>query len=183
MLKSNELLPVILCGGTGSRLWPLSRKSFPKQYLSIDPKANFSFLQTTLNRIKSLENIHSPIIVCNEEHRFITAEQLREINIKPHTILLEPHSKNTAPAIGIAALSSLTKGSDPILLILPSDHQIKNDEEFLSCIKNAQQFACEGKIITFGVKPTSPSTGYGYIKTNTKIYSKELKPYPIEKFF
>ena len=182
MSKGNKIQPVILCGGTGSRLWPLSRKSFPKQYLSIDPKSTFSFLQTTVNRIKSLENIQRPIIVCNEEHRFITAEQLREINITPHTILLEPLSKNTAPAIAIAALSSLSEDDDPILLILPSDHQIRNNEEFLLCIKNAKQFANEGKIITFGVKPTNPSTGYGYIKTNKEFHNKELKPHKIESF-
>ena len=117
MRKKEKLLPVILCGGSGSRLWPLSRKSLPKQYLSIDSESEFSFLQTTLNRIKDLGIENEPIIICNEEHRFITAEQIRQVKIKPNAILLEPHSRNTAPAVAIAALHSLSisRESRPVL--------------------------------------------------------------------
>ena len=103
----NKIIPVILAGGTGSRLWPLSRESFPKQYLSLDPNNKKSFLQKTQERLKGIDNITDPIIICNEVHRFIVAEQLREININPHKIILEPCGKNTAPAITIAALIAL----------------------------------------------------------------------------
>ena len=119
MKNNNKILPIILCGGSGSRLWPLSRRSFPKQYLSINPQNNYSFLQTTLQRINDLADYENPILICNEEHRFITAEQLRQIKIKPTSILLEPSSQNTAPAIACAALHAISLKNDPILLILP----------------------------------------------------------------
>ena len=131
MDEDNKIVPIILCGGSGSRLWPMSRRSLPKQYLSLDAKDKSSFLQITLQRVKNLKQFDDPIVVCNEEHRFITAEQIREININPKSILLEPCSKNTAPAIASAALNSISKGYDPILLILPSDHLIKNNNKFL----------------------------------------------------
>ena len=182
MKIQNRLLPIVLCGGTGSRLWPLSRKSFPKQYLKIDPKNNYSFLQTTLNRIKELKNICNPIIVCNEEHRFITAEQIRAIKIRADSILLEPCSRNTAPAIAIAAIHSLGQGYDPTLLIIPSDHQIKNDFQFLEPIKKAEKFVNPEKIILFGIRPQFPSTAYGYIKANEKLTVEDFIPRRIEEF-
>ena len=182
MAIQSRILPIILCGGSGTRLWPLSRKSYPKQYLSINPKDKFSFLQKTLNRLKKLENKTAPIIVCNEEHRFITAEQVREINITPKSILLEPCSRNTAPAIAIAALSCISDEDDPILLILPSDHQVKNNLEFLKSIREATKVATKDKIITFGVKPKNPATGYGYIKSNKNLFEGKLNAYQIEKF-
>ena len=182
MAFKSHILPIILCGGSGSRLWPLSRKSYPKQYLSINPKDKFSFLQKTLNRIKNLENIKEPIIVCNEEHRFITAEQVRELSIQPKSILLEPCSRNTAPAIAIAALCSISDEYDPILLILPSDHQVKNNLVFLKSIREAMKVAMKGKIITFGVKPKNPATGYGYIKSNKSLFEGDFNAYQIERF-
>ena len=182
MNKKNTLLPVILCGGSGSRLWPLSRKSFPKQYLSIDIDDNFSFLQNTLNRIKNLKNLDQPIVICNQEHRFITAEQMRKIEIKPKSIILEPFSRNTAPAIAIAAMESMKNGNDPILLVLPSDHQIKDNQEFLKSIMSINNINLEKKILTFGIKPHSPSTAYGYIKSGKSKNEKEKFPQKIEKF-
>ena len=182
MIKKEKLLPVILCGGSGSRLWPLSRKSLPKQYLSIDSKSEFSFLQTTLNRIKDLEKENEPIIICNEEHRFITAEQIRNVKIKPNAILLEPCSRNTGPAVAITALHSLSLGDDPVLLILPSDHLIKDEEEFIKSVRNAQGYASEGKIITFGIKAKHPATGYGYIQSESPLDGDENSPSPIKKF-
>ena len=182
MKNQSRLLPIVLCGGSGSRLWPLSRKSFPKQYLKIDPKNNHSFLQTTLNRIKKIKDIFNPIIVCNEEHRFITAEQIRAIKINPDSILLEPCSRNTAPAIAVAALHSLENGDDPTLLIIPSDHQIRNDIEFLESIKKAEKFVNSERIILFGIKPQFPSTAYGYIKANKKLTIDDFIPHRIENF-
>ena len=131
MRKGVQLIPVILCGGSGSRLWPLSRKSYPKQFLNLNIKSNKSLLQQTQERLLSLKNISSPIVICNEEHRFIVAEQMREIGVNPSAIILEKEGKNTGPAISIAALKSLEIFQDPILLILSSDHLILNNDNFL----------------------------------------------------
>ena len=163
-MNETSLLPVILCGGTGSRLWPLSRSSFPKQYLSLFEENKNSLLQETQFRLKNLKNIQEPIIICNEEHRFIVAEQMRKINIKPKSILLEPFGKNTAPAIISAALKSSEDGEDPTLLILSADHKITDIDQFLSVINKARKYCDDGKIVTFGVVPTSPEIGYGYIE-------------------
>ena len=180
-MNETSLLPVILCGGTGSRLWPLSRSSFPKQYLSLFDENNHSLLQETQYRLKNLINIQLPIIICNEDHRFIVAEQMREINIKPKSILLEPFGKNTAPAIISAALKASENGRDPILLILSADHKIQDIDQFLLVINKARKYCNEGKIVTFGVLPTSPEIGYGYINASVGI-ENELKAYKIEKF-
>ena len=180
-MNETSLLPVILCGGTGSRLWPLSRSSFPKQYLSLFEENKNSLLQETQFRLKNLKNIQEPIIICNEEHRFIVAEQMRKINIKPKSILLEPFGKNTAPAIISAALKSSEDGEDPTLLILSADHKITDIDQFLSVINKARKYCDDGKIVTFGVVPTSPEIGYGYINASVPI-EKHLKAYPIEKF-
>ena len=145
-------------------------------------KKNSSFLQNTIQRIKGLENYQNPIIVCNEEHRFITAEQLREIKIKTNAIILEPSSQNTAPAIAVSALRAIEDGEDPILLVLPSDHQIKNGSHFLNAIKKAQSASLEGKIVTFGIKPNNPSTGFGYIKSKESLNENIDIPFQIEKF-
>ena len=143
---------------------------------------NSTFLQTTIKRIKGLENCENPIIVCNEEHRFITAEQLRQIEVEPGAILLEPSSQNTAPAIAVSALRSLNKGEDQLLLILPSDHLITDTTNFLESIKKAQPAAMDGKIVTFGIKPNNPSTGFGYIKAKGTFKKENNQPYQIEKF-
>ncbi len=180
-MNSTSFSPVILCGGTGSRLWPLSRSSFPKQYLSLFDESKNSLLQETQSRLKNLINIDSPIIICNEDHRFIVAEQMRGINIKPKSILLEPFGRNTAPAIISAALKGSEDGSDPTLLILSADHKIEDIDQFLEVINKARKYCEEGKIVTFGVVPTSPEIGYGYINASVPIESS-LQAYPIEKF-
>ena len=130
-MKKNKILPVILCGGKGERLWPLSRESFPKQFLSIGNKEDKSLLQKTFERISAIENLEPPILICNEDHRFIAAEQIREIDLKTKTILLEPFSRGTAPAIALSAIKALKEGSDPILLVLSSDHEILDEEGFI----------------------------------------------------
>ena len=119
---NNCILPVVLCGGSGTRLWPLSRESFPKQYLPINSKTGKSLLQETQLRVLDLQNVKNSILICNENHRFIVAEQMREIDVKDFSIILEPIGKNTAPAITIAALKALEIEDDPILLVLSSDH-------------------------------------------------------------
>ena len=174
-MKEKKIIPVILSGGTGSRLWPLSRECYPKQYLSINNKTSLSFLQETIKRFSSQDFISEPIIICNEDHRFLVAEQLREIEIKPISILLEPKGRNTAPAITLAALKVIEKKEDALLLILPSDHLIKDINEFIRVLKVAIKYCEEDKLVTFGIKPNKPETGYGYIESEGKFNDNILK--------
>jgi len=156
------IIPVILSGGSGTRLWPLSRQDYPKQFLSL--VNDTSLFQDTILRLPN--NMADPIIICNEKHRFLVAEQLRQINKKPHSIILEPFGKNTAPAIALAAIKSKKNDEDPILFVLSADHIIKSDEVFHEAIKIAENAAKSKKLVTFGVVPTSAETGYGYIEVN-----------------
>ena len=173
--------PIILCGGTGSRLWPLSRESFPKQYLNLIGKSNKSLLQMTFLRLKPFNNIEDPILICNEKHRFIVAEQMREIGIKPKSIILEPIGRNTAPAVAIAALSSKIDLGDSILVILAADHSVKNELKFVEALKAGYESAILGKLVTFGIPPNSPDTGFGYIESDKPLTDK-VEPSSIVKF-
>ena len=172
--KKAKILPVILCGGQGTRLWPLSRKSFPKQFLSINNLNKKSLLQNTQQRLEGIKNLIEPILICNSDHRFIVAEQMREININPKSILLEPFGRNTAPAILLAAFKSLETEDNPHLLILSADHQINNAKKFRDLVEKGKIYSEENKLVTFGVVPRSPETGYGYIKSE--------KPFNLKKF-
>ena len=155
---------IIMAGGTGSRLWPLSRASHPKQFLFINK--NKTMLQETLLRLSDI-NVSSNITVCNIEHRFFVAEQLKEID-QLNDIILEPISKNTAPAIALAAFQSIKSGEDPLLLVLPADHLIKNKKTFTKTITDSLKIAQEGFLVLFGIEPSSSHTGYGYIKKGDK---------------
>ncbi len=181
-MVSDPIIPVILCGGSGSRLWPLSRNSFPKQFLSIDSKDNRTLLQETQERINDLKNLQDPILICNEEHRFVVAEQMRQIDIRPQSILLEPFGKNTAPAIALAALKSLQKENDPILLILSSDHKIKNKKIFIETINAGLEYALNENLVTFGIVPNFPHTGYGYIESENICKDESIKGSRIKRF-
>ena len=181
-MSINSIIPVILCGGSGTRLWPLSRKSYPKQFLSINENKKSSLLQQTYERIRDLDGIKKPILICNEEHRFLVAEQMREIDIVPESILLEPIGRNTAPAIALAALKSLEVESDPTLLILSSDHIILNKDNFIEVIKSGLNYAQNGRLVTFGIVPTSAETGYGYIKSTEPFKESCLDGLNIERF-
>ena len=157
----NHIIPIILSGGSGTRLWPLSRKHYPKQFHKMTG-GKYSLLQETALRIKHLT---APIIVCNEEHRFMMAEQLNSIDITPAAILLEPTSKNTAPAIALAALKALEIHSDAVIAVFPADHVIGDLDAFNEALSNAEQVASTSNdLITFGIVPTHPETGYGYIE-------------------
>ena len=153
--------PVVLAGGTGSRLWPKSRAALPKQFLSLT--SNSTMLQDTVTRLNGT-NAEPPVFICNDAHRFLVAEQLRKKNIEHDGILLEPVGRNTAPAIALAALHATKTGNDPVLLVLAADHLIKDQEAFHSAIAKAEALANEGKLVTFGIVPDKPHTGYGYIK-------------------
>jgi mannose-1-phosphate guanylyltransferase/mannose-6-phosphate isomerase len=157
-----KIIPVILSGGSGTRLWPLSRKQYPKQYLPL--ASDNTMLQETILRLKGLDNLADPIIVCNADHRFLVAEQCQQIGIKNPTILLEPVGRNTAPAIAAAALQSLKDSDGSMLLVLSADHVIQDVDAFHEAVNIASQQAQSGKLATFGIVPTSANTGYGYIK-------------------
>ena len=180
-----KIIPIILAGGTGSRLWPLSRRSFPKQFLNLLDD-EYTMLQKTYKRIENLDDISRPIVICNEEHRFIVGHQMKEINIKPLDILLEPEGRNTAPAITIAALKALEifkdTNVDPILLILSSDHQIKEINNFHLAIKNSIDSALQDNLIIFGVPPTYPATGYGYIKSEKSLKHNKYSARKVDQF-
>lgn len=172
------IVPVVLAGGVGSRLWPVSRQSYPKQFSSLSaaatPKdaagaAKGTLFQETLARLEGLASLAAPMVVCNEEHRFLTAQQLLELGISGGRIILEPAGRNTAPAVAVAALLAMNFGADDILLILPADHAIRDSKALRDAIVAGQKLAESGKLVTFGIVPTAPETGYGYILRGTAL--------------
>jgi len=160
----NDILPVILSGGSGTRLWPLSREAYPKQFLALAGEQ--TMLQATWQRVEPIAG-RAPLVVANEEHRFVAAEQLQQLGVVPQAILLEPVGRNTAPAIAVAALEATLEDGDPVLLVLPSDHVIADEAAFRAAVLSALPAAKEGKLVTFGIVPTGPETGYGYIKASS----------------
>lgn len=173
------LLPVIMAGGTGSRLWPMSRELYPKQFLRLYGQR--SMLQETVLRLDDVD-AREPVVICNQEHRFLVAEQLRQINKLSHNIILEPVGRNTAPAIALATLSAIENGDDPILLVLAADHIINNKLAFHQAIKSAFKFALQGRLVTFGIVPTGPETGYGYIHRGQEETLDEQIAYQVSRF-
>lgn len=164
------LIPVILSGGSGTRLWPLSRELHPKQFLPVVGEG--TLLQETVSRLDGLELPHAgdsgapcPLVVCNEEHRFLVAEQLREINLPARAVILEPQGRNTAPALTVAALSVAQEDPEAILLVMPADHAIKDSAALHTALIEGYQQAASGAMVTFGIVPTAPETGYGYIRS------------------
>jgi mannose-1-phosphate guanylyltransferase len=168
--------PVILAGGTGSRLWPKSRAALPKQFLALTSER--TMLQETLLRLPK-QDVEDPLLICNEDHRFLAAEQLRTANIAFDQIILEPVGRNTAPAIALAALSEVKKGNDPILLILSADHLIEDQAAFHDAIKKATVLAQADKLVTFGIVPTEAHIGYGYIEAGDALDNDGFK---VKKF-
>jgi mannose-1-phosphate guanylyltransferase len=158
------LVPVILCGGTGTRLWPLSRATYPKQYWALAGDGEETLLQQTHQRLEGITGLQPPLLICNEDHRFIVAEQMRQIGVEPAAILLEPMGRNTAPAVAVAALQATAHGDDPLLLVLAADHVIQNAAGFRRAVAAGMAAAEAGQLVTFGIVPTAPETGYGYIE-------------------
>ncbi len=163
-----SITPVILCGGSGTRLWPLSREYYPKQFVTFGEKPTL-FAQT-LQRVAGLPSSELPVIICNETHRFYVQAALRSCQQKAR-ILLEPAPRNTAPAIALAALALTEEGQDPLMLVMPSDHLLDDDADFCRGVQAAAPLAAEGHIVTFGIKPTGPETGFGYIEQGRAIAS------------
>lgn len=170
-MSQTQLYPVVMAGGSGSRLWPLSRVLYPKQFLCL--KGDLTMLQTTVCRLDGVE-CESPVVICNEQHRFIVAEQLRQLNKLTENIILEPAGRNTAPAIALAAMAIKRHNptSDPLMLVLAADHVIQDEEAFRTSVRRALAYAESGKLVTFGIVPDLPETGYGYIRRGEVTHSK-----------
>ena len=182
-----QVLPVILCGGSGTRLWPLSRARFPKQFLVLsDDGSNQSLFQQAIERIRLVEGVStspgSALIVTNEEHRFLALDQLRELQNLQATLLLESSGRNTAPALTIAALQAIEEGGDPILVVTPADQTVTNKEAFANSLHQAVGVAQTGAIAILGITPTAPETGYGYIKTIDAPSGGRLREFLVERF-
>src|SRR5687767_6757664 len=166
------LQPVILCGGSGTRLWPLSRQHYPKQLLALI--GDHSMLQATALRLSQdlaweEVEIRPPLVVSNEEYRFVSAEQLKQIGVKPAALILEPLGRNTAPALTLAALHARSRGEDPVFVVMPADHVIADMESFQAAVRRGVPYAADGRLVTFGVSPSRPHTGYGYIRRSRGI--------------
>ncbi len=179
-METITLIPVVLAGGGGTRLWPCSRESYPKQFLALT--GEFTLLQQTLLRLTTLGKADTEItlknytvdptlIVCNEEHRFLVAEQAHLVSVHGRPILLEPVGRNTAPALTVAALSVLDNAADSLLLMMPADHAIQNEDAFCAAVASGCELAEDGMIVSFGVVPTQPETGYGYIRQGNSLSS------------
>lgn len=177
-----SITPVILCGGSGTRLWPLSRAGFPKQFLCLG--GSETLFQLSIKRLLGVASdkikVSSPLIVAGENYRFLVLEQLREMGVELNTAILEPAARNTAPALTLAALEALETGADPILVVTPCDHAIKNTDAYTVAIQSAIERAVSGSIVMLGIIPDQPETGYGYIKSSQSLdISPALK---VEKF-
>ncbi|OGT73810.1 MAG: mannose-1-phosphate guanylyltransferase/mannose-6-phosphate isomerase [Gammaproteobacteria bacterium RIFCSPLOWO2_02_FULL_57_10] len=181
------IIPVVLAGGVGTRLWPVSRQLYPKQFTSLStdsprdvPEAvPETLFQSTLSRLEGVHDLGAPIVVCNEEHRFLTAQQLQEMGIAGASIVLEPMGRNTAPAVAIAALQAMQMTPDAILLVLPADHAIRDIDALCKAIESGATLAAIGRLVTFGIVANAPETGYGYILRGT---AEGAEAYSVQRF-
>lgn len=169
-MTDTAVQPVILAGGSGTRLWPLSRQHYAKQYLALG--GDKTLLQETAERLDNLAHL-DPLVVCNEETRFLAAEQMRQIGKEAAKILLEPAGRNTAPAIALAAFEAVSDGYDPVLLVMPADHKVTDTQVFVRAANNGMELSQAGHLVTFGIVPGKPETGYGYIRSGTSISASD----------
>jgi mannose-1-phosphate guanylyltransferase/mannose-6-phosphate isomerase len=167
MTRSPRITPVLLSGGTGSRLWPLSREAYPKQLLPLVETG--TMLQQTAQRTLDAARFDAPLVVCNEEHRFIIGEQLRALGLEDTRIILEPEGRNTAPAVAVAALCAASGDPDAVILVMPADHVIRDTAGFLAAVQDGAAAAAEGRYVLFGIRPTEAATGYGYIRIGAEL--------------
>lgn len=168
--KSTPLIPVILSGGSGSRLWPVSREQYPKQFQCFN-SSEYSLLQESALRLTGMSNILGPLVVCNETHRFLVAEQLQSAKVTAEKILLEPYARNTAPAVALAARQIASQRPETLLLVMPADHVIADPQAFRDAVENSRALAEQGYLVTFGIQPNQPHTGYGYIRRGEPLDS------------
>lgn len=179
MTSPRKIIPVLMSGGSGSRLWPMSRELYPKQLLSLC--SDNSMLQDTALRVADDSRFAAPLVICNQEHRFIIAEQLRHIGRAPGAIILEPVGRNTAAACAVAALKVAETDPDALILVLPADHMIRDVASFLATVEKAAEAAAAGYLVTFGIQPTGPETGYGYIRRGSAL-SRPAGAYRVAEF-
>ena len=177
---SFRIVPVILSGGSGTRLWPISRSMRPKQFINLVGET--SLFQDTLERLRNIPNVANPVVVCSDDHRFMVVEQMQELGVHHDAIILEPVSRNTAPAVAVAAnyLESQETSDQSLMLVLPADHLIHDIEAFIGAINVAREVANAGRLVTFGIRPDCPATGYGYIKVAD--CHNNLDAFPVERF-
>ncbi len=166
-----NIYPVVLSGGSGTRLWPLSRTALPKQFLPL--LSERTLFQETVLRLKGLPNVSAPLVVCNNDHRFLAAEQMQAIGTQPLLHILEPAGRNTAPAVAVAALAALDRSEDAILLVMAADHLIRDVEGFQSAIRKAGALAQQDRLVTFGIRPDYPATGFGYIEQGSALAEED----------
>jgi mannose-1-phosphate guanylyltransferase/mannose-6-phosphate isomerase len=178
----SNIYPVILSGGSGTRLWPLSRSMYPKQFIRFFSGQNGSFLAAALARLKQTSGFEAPILLCNNDHRFLIREEVDRAGIDPLAIVLEPAARNTAPAIAVAALLALKDDPNAILAVMPSDHIVKDETNFAEGVKHAAAVAATGKLVLFGIKPTEPHTGYGYIKRGSELPGFDGRAFTVAAF-
>lgn len=176
-----SLYPVILSGGSGTRLWPLSRTMYPKQFIRFSSEQDASFLVASLKRLPAKLGFAPPVIICNNDHRFLVLEEAERAGVSPSAVILEPVARNTAPAIAVAALSILARDPSGIMVVMPSDHVIRDQAGFAAAVKTAAEVAAEGRLVLFGIKPDSPHTGYGYIRRG-KALPKHEGAYAVAEF-
>lgn len=179
LARTAPIVPLLLSGGAGSRLWPLSRELYPKQLLNLC--SDRSMLQDTALRVADANHFAAPLVICNQEHRFVIAEQLRQISVAPAAIVLEPVGRNTAPAVAVAARLALEVDPSALLLVLPADHLVRDTAAFMAAVERAAAAARNGYLVTFGIRPTSPETGYGYIRRGAEVAACE-GVYRVERF-
>jgi mannose-1-phosphate guanylyltransferase/mannose-6-phosphate isomerase len=178
----NAIFPVILSGGSGTRLWPLSRAMYPKQFIRFFSDQSTTFLGAAMARLPADAGFEPPILLCNNDHRFLVREEVERAGITPRAIILEPVGRNTAPAIAVAALAALRENPAAILAVMPSDHVVKDNESFMEGVKRAAKVAATGRLVLFGIAPTEPHTGYGYIKQGGPIEGFNGGAFAVDRF-
>ena len=177
-----KLFPVILSGGSGTRLWPLSRSMYPKQFISFFAESDPSFLGATLRRLTPADGFAPPVLLCNNDHRFLVREELDRAGIVPEAIYLEPTARNTAPAIAVAALAVAARDAEGIMVVMPSDHVIGDAAAFAAAVKRAGAVAAQGRLTLFGIKPSSAHTGYGYIRRGDPLLGSDGAAFTVDAF-
>jgi mannose-1-phosphate guanylyltransferase / mannose-6-phosphate isomerase len=177
-----KIFPIILSGGSGTRLWPLSRSMYPKQFIRFFSEQSKSFLFTALTRLPPVSGFSAPILLCNNDHRFLVREELNRAGLTPEAIVLEPVARNTAPAITVAAIIASQKDTDAVLVVMPSDHVVIDEERFDMAVRKAAQIAAGGNLVLFGIKPTEPHTGFGYIAQGDALPQSDNGAFRVDRF-
>ncbi|MBU1211706.1 MAG: mannose-1-phosphate guanylyltransferase/mannose-6-phosphate isomerase [Alphaproteobacteria bacterium] len=176
------ITPIILSGGAGTRLWPLSRSLYPKQFLKLDSNDTRSLLEATLQRLPQRDGYGAPVILANNDHRFLVSDSAKNMGVETAAIILEPVARNTAPAIAVAAVAAIQEDPEAVLVVMPSDHVIRDEDGFRAAVRTAAEVAAGGRLMLFGIAPDSPHTGYGYILKGAPVPGFEKAAFSVERF-